>query len=323
MAIGDGKPYNPPWWNHGLGAKRREPSSGWWKELGHEVPSYRKNQADGGGGVKELDRDWYDPPVKEGVSLSAINGLDTRNHRNLAIKNDQPGDLYDFQKKIMKDSIQYKQIAQKFDIHDEHPGIAVSPNLKTLHHFEPYQLGKSGPINSSLYHLGPRFWNKPLNEGCLEKGLCLVKYVALANFCFTGYQLKAFPKFPWEEHWNSRFMFQTYLRNLPVPAVVAFSYGVGLCFAADIRNADDYLNFWIAGALSGATLSAMKNIPMGVTLFLSTSLLAGIYQLARTTNAGFGRSTSQELGGFPIATGPMTWKFYRGKNSVIPERTHF
>jgi len=30
-------------------------------------------------------------------------------------------------------------------------------------------------------HRGPRFWDKPMNEGCIEKGLALVKYIAVAS----------------------------------------------------------------------------------------------------------------------------------------------
>lgn len=78
----------------------------------------------------------------------------------------------------MENSQQYKQIAEKWDISKEHPGLDVNPNLENLAHISFSQLGKgfSQLLPTSWNHYGPRFWDKPMNEGCLEKGLCGIKY---------------------------------------------------------------------------------------------------------------------------------------------------
>lgn len=84
----------------------------------------------------------------------------------------------------MEGSHQYRQIAAKWDISPEHPGIPVAPNLESYQHKRPEEVvGQAGhPMfiwTNSWIHLGPRFWDKPLNEGCLEKGAALLKYAAL------------------------------------------------------------------------------------------------------------------------------------------------
>uniref|UniRef100_A0A915EE08 Uncharacterized protein n=1 Tax=Ditylenchus dipsaci TaxID=166011 RepID=A0A915EE08_9BILA len=292
MGIGDGTPTNPPWHSHALfGSKSREESGSWWKELGQSVPAYRKNQRSHAGEVRENDIDWYDPPVKDGESLANVHGLDTKTHPDGSKKVYQPGNLYDFQKKIMKDSVQYKQMRKKHEISEEHPGIAVSPSLKTLQHLEPHTLGKTGPFNNNFYHFGPRFWDKPIGEGSI--GLTVV-------------QLRAFPEFPYHRTYNSRQVMRRYLSNLPLPCALAFTYGSGLCASAQIRHVDDWWNFVAASALSGSLLSAVRgNVVPGVVFGLVTSSLAYFYQHIRSSNAGFGRSTPQETGGPPIATVPL------------------
>lgn len=78
----------------------------------------------------------------------------------------------------MENSHQYKQITEKWKLSKEHPGLDVSPNLEQLAHTPYSQIGKtlSQLYPTSWNHYGPRFWDKPINEGCLEKGLCGVKY---------------------------------------------------------------------------------------------------------------------------------------------------
>lgn len=82
----------------------------------------------------------------------------------------------------MKGSAQYRQIAEKYELSKEHPGINVSPVMDQINHTPYNQLGKSH-YGNSWHHFGPRFWDKPINEGCFEKGLWAIKSVALfGNF---------------------------------------------------------------------------------------------------------------------------------------------
>jgi hypothetical protein len=80
----------------------------------------------------------------------------------------------------MKSSKQYKQIAEKYNLSPEHPGLDVSPALTQLQHSPFRKLGVGTFLPGSYSHqYGPRFWDKPLNEGCLGKGLALAKYGAI------------------------------------------------------------------------------------------------------------------------------------------------
>lgn len=50
-------------------------------------------------------------------------------------------------------------------------------------------MGRKGFLFNSWFHLGPRFFEKPLNEGTFEKGLASAKYAAIAsNLAFSIHQ---------------------------------------------------------------------------------------------------------------------------------------
>ncbi len=98
----------------------------------------------------------YDPELPPGESIAGPFGLDTRYNRNLSKKADQPGELSEFQQKVMKNSVQYKQIAEKWKLSPEHPGIAVNPSLDSLRHQEKWELGRDTFLYTKFHHLGPR-----------------------------------------------------------------------------------------------------------------------------------------------------------------------
>lgn len=76
----------------------------------------------------------------------------------------------------MKSSTQYKNIAENYNLSPEHPGIDVAPTLARLE-YTPYRnLGVGSVISRCASQYGPRFFDKPMNEGCFEKGLALAKY---------------------------------------------------------------------------------------------------------------------------------------------------
>lgn len=76
----------------------------------------------------------------------------------------------------MKNSTQYKNIVEKFKLSPEHPGLNVSPTLSRLEHTPNGNLAVGSLFSQYVSQFGPRFFDKPMNEGCLEKGLALVKY---------------------------------------------------------------------------------------------------------------------------------------------------
>jgi hypothetical protein len=94
--------------------------------------------------------------------------------------------------KVMESSAQYKNIVQKWDISPEHPGFAVSPLLEKFR--EDYRtLGTFSKIHYYIQaHSGPRFWDKPINEGCFMKGLSLVKYAAFSSMFYFNFYFISF-----------------------------------------------------------------------------------------------------------------------------------
>lgn len=84
----------------------------------------------------------------------------------------------------MQGSTQYKQIAENFQLSKEHPGINVNPTMDGIIHYPHSQLGKFSVYPNSWHHFGPRFWDKPINEDCVGKGLCAMKYIAILGLFF-------------------------------------------------------------------------------------------------------------------------------------------
>lgn len=87
----------------------------------------------------------------------------------------------------MKGSLQYKQIAEKYNLSPEHPGLAVNPTMDDLRLTKPQTIGIGMLTTSSLPKFGPRFFDKPLKEGCFDKAVCAAKYVALFSKLFLLY----------------------------------------------------------------------------------------------------------------------------------------
>jgi hypothetical protein len=79
---------------------------------------------------------------------------------------------------VYRSSQQYRDIAAKFDLSPEHPGLAVHPTMANTFWSRANQMGASAVPPMPGYRRGPRFFEKPMNEGCLEKGLACVKYTA-------------------------------------------------------------------------------------------------------------------------------------------------
>ena len=78
----------------------------------------------------------------------------------------------------MKSTAQYKNMISKFELSKEHPGIAVNVTLDKMNNVDYRNIGGLA-MGRIRYHMGPRFWDKPLNEGCIEKGLGLAKLMAI------------------------------------------------------------------------------------------------------------------------------------------------
>ena len=79
----------------------------------------------------------------------------------------------------MEGSLQYKNIVEKYKLSPEHPGLAVSPVLDGLPLTQTSNLAIGRIFPSIWQKLGPRFFDKPLNEGHFEKAACAAKYAAI------------------------------------------------------------------------------------------------------------------------------------------------
>ncbi|VDK61050.1 unnamed protein product [Cylicostephanus goldi] len=154
----------------------------WWKEAGVQDEVVRSGRLRMlRHRYKEEDPVFFDPKVPDGTSVTGPLGLDSKYHHDITIKADQPGPLKEFQDKVWKGSHQYKAIAEKFDISKEHPGFDVNPSLNDLLNIPKWHLGRNAFVPNSWYHYGPRFFDKPLNEATIEKGLACAKYAALLS----------------------------------------------------------------------------------------------------------------------------------------------
>ncbi|VDM47612.1 unnamed protein product [Toxocara canis] len=329
----------PPWiglWSGREYKGRKE----WWAELGHKDEvvqngKFRMLRAR----YREEDPDWWDPKVPDGTSLAGPFGLDSKKHPNLASKADQPGPLPQFQEKVYKGSHQYKAIAEKYDLSKEHPGLAISPTLTELMHTPKHMLGRNAVIPNSWYHYGPRFFDKPLNEGSFEKGLACAKYAAILLGPYTMLEIRAINSVKLKD-FNPRTFMKRYFQLAPIPCkgypffhsirlrvlshtsfflvAVAFTWGVSLSTAATIRHKDDIYNHLYSSAAVGTVLAAMKhNFAIGLTAAVVSLVLGNFWQYARVSETGLQTMTAhQQSAG--IWGGPLAWKWFRKGDIEVP-----
>lgn len=288
----------------------------WWAELGFKNMRLR-NGIDEGiySRIKEEDRSYLDPKVPDGTSLVGLFGLDTIYHKDPSKKADLPVNLVEYQKKIQENSRQYKNILKKWNISKEHPGIPVNPTLESIEKSNRENLGHMHMWNhwNIPYHYGPRFWDKPMNEGCFEKGLALLKYTTCGTLVWffiqhfgdhrqMHYHITKYPgKF-------FKTWFSTYL---PVPAALSMSFGVAVCTAASIRHKDDSWNWTIASIVAGATHTTMRNnTAIGVITALTGTLIGLCLQYTRKTPHGIQGLNPNMMfcGEFSPYTSPISWK---------------
>lgn len=290
----------PPWHSRYTGREYKGRKD-WWNELGYENYDELNNKWKAVHyNIRELEPDWYDPKVEDGKSLANHLGMDSKFYKNFAKKGDTPGNLFEFQDKMMKSTEQYKAIAEKYDISPEHPGIAVSPGLNTLNLIPKEYLGLDGAFTwpKKWFTWGPRFFDKPMNEGCFEKGGALAKYVLLANFFYSGAESQKLPKK--SESLRLGPFFRTYAKNAPIPTALAFGYGFAICTSATIRNVDDVYNPLFAAIFTGISYSTMIGKTMnGFLLGSALAFLGTIFHYQRVSRFGLnGPTMNQMYGGF-------------------------
>lgn len=309
----------PPW--IGLWTRRHREYNGrkeWWSELGHsdelvQAGKWRQVRAR----YREEDPDWWDKKVEDGTSVVGPFGLDSTKYPNYTKKADTPGSVKEFQDNVYKNTRQYRAIAEKWKLSKEHPGFGTSPTLSSLEYHKKSWLGRNGIVNNSWFHLGPHFFNKPMNEGTFEKGLACAKYAAIVMLPWTMFEIKAFETVKVDLLTPTTFMYR-YFQLAPVPVAIAFTWGVAISLTANLRHKDDLRNHVYASAAVGTVLGAMqKNMARGITLSI-VSLIAGTFwHYTRLQQFGLhGMAVNQQTGGW--WGGPMAWKFFQQGDIKVP-----
>ncbi|KAL6733861.1 hypothetical protein Aduo_004470 [Ancylostoma duodenale] len=315
------KTQRPPW--IGLWSKREyKGRPDWWKEAGFEDEVVRNGRFRMvRHRFKEEDPVWFDPKVPDGTSITGPLGMDSKYYHDTTIKGDQPGHLKDFQDKVWKGSHQYKAIAEKFDISKEHPGFAVNPTFNDLLNTPKWYLGRSAWVPNSWYHFGPRFFDKPLNQATVEKGLACAKYTAIFMLPYTMLEIRTTESVPVSK-FSPRTYVQRYFQLMPKPAMVAFTWGFALSAAAAVRKKDDVKNHLFASAAVGTVVSAMRNnFASGISIGLATLVLGTFWQYMRVSENGLHGMVMQPTSA-GIWGGPLIWKAFQWGDHDVPKERY-
>ncbi len=67
----------------------------------------------------------YDPPVADGTSLGGLYGIDAKRVPDQLLKHNKIMPLPDFQEWVYRGSTQYQDIAKRWKLSDEHPGLEL------------------------------------------------------------------------------------------------------------------------------------------------------------------------------------------------------
>ncbi|KJH47755.1 hypothetical protein DICVIV_06164 [Dictyocaulus viviparus] len=311
------KTQRPPWIGY-WSSREYKGRPDWWTEAGLRDEFVRSGKfRPVGYRIREEDPEYYDPKVPDGTSLSGPLGLDSKRHSNITIKADQPGTLDEFQTKIWKGSHQYKAIAEKFDLSKEHPGFDVNPTLNDLVLTPKTQLGRF-LLTDRWLHFWPRFFDKPLNEDPHIKGLACAKYSAMFMLPITMFEIRANNFAPPMEFTPQRFL-RRYLQLMPIPTLLAFTWGFAISAASIVRNKDDIKNHVFSSAAVATVIASMKdNIPLGFSIGLLSLILGSFWQYSRVQDLGMqGRVLHPATAGF--WGGPLIWKGFQWGDAEVPK----
>ncbi|KAL3119649.1 hypothetical protein niasHT_006735 [Heterodera trifolii] len=306
-------PVDPPPWVPSW--KEYKGRTEWWASLGYKDPDLKRGLTTGFYPFfEERDIRYVDPKVPDGTSMVGPQGKDSHYHQSKMVKWGIPGKFEDFQKQIRENCSQYKQIAQKWDLSDEHPGIAVNPSLDSIiRNYRP--LGTVFPLFPKILSW-PRFWDKPMNEGCFEKGLALAKYSMPITLIAYSSALRGYdpPAINVGHFTPVEFILQSirgwlFTSRMILPAFYSFTFGLTSCTSATLRDEDDSWNWVAASAICGLAHATIRNnIPQGFALAALGSFLGVFFQAIRISHNGFGMVHNRMTQGFLPFTGPLDWK---------------
>jgi len=226
--------------------------------------------------------------------------------------------MREWQEKLYKGSLQYKEIAKKWNISKEHPGIEINPGYEanTINK-SPWLYGYWSRVAWKAGIWGPRFFDKPLNEGSVTKGLAVSKWIAMLMIPVTVTDGMAYRRIDPGQGLGA--FGKRYLRNCVMPCAAGFAWGVSLSTAANIRNKDDIYNHWFSSFVVGAVVTTAKdNFPKGFMAFAWTLFLGCGWHYCRISEMGLqGQRMTQQTSG---AFGPTAYQYLQWGEMDKPEK---
>ncbi|KAM3718975.1 putative pre-16S rRNA nuclease [Dirofilaria immitis] len=315
-------PSRPPWigyWNKRWDQRDQSKSRKvWWTELGWtDAATENGKMVIARPQLREHDPEYYDPKVPDGTSLAGPMGLDSTRYPNLTRKGDQPGNYEKFMNKLYKTSTQYKDIASKYELTEgpwpHYQGLKVMRANNNYHEF----LARH---KTSWWIPKPfRFFNSPLNEDPIIKGLACAQYTAFFLIPYTGLHIRGHNILPVPVTPLS--VLKTYFKLLPTPATLAFAWGVTLSGAAMVRHKDDFMNHLYASAATGIVFATMRdNFLAGFSLGFVVYITGLCWQYMRVSEWSLQNKVIHRKSG-SFYGGPLVWKLkWRGGEEEIPTK---
>ena len=193
--------------------------------------------------------------------------------------------LHEWQEAIYKNSVQVKDIYDKYKISDEHPGLQFSLNLSGnaypvyKRHLGTFEYARASARHDNepswyahggipLRLKGPTYFGSPLNEDCHIKALASLKYATLLSvphafflaskldghlyLSSAGYMRSAARRYwqVWKPNGGNAWCVQS-----TFAALFAVTLGTTWCVSAMIREKDDVVNTTIAAFATGAAMA--------------------------------------------------------------------
>uniref|UniRef100_A0A8R1TIW4 Uncharacterized protein n=1 Tax=Onchocerca volvulus TaxID=6282 RepID=A0A8R1TIW4_ONCVO len=315
-------PSRPPWigcWNKRW--ERRDQSRSrkvWWTELGWtDAATESGKMALARPQLREQDPEYYDPKVPDGTSLAGPMGLDSTRYPNLTWKGDQPGNYEDFMNKLYKSSTQYKDIAAKYELTEgpwpHYQGLKVMRANNNYHEF-------LARYKTAWWVPKPfRFFNSPLNEDPIIKGLACAQYTAFLLIPYTGLHIRGHNVLPVPITPLSAL--KTYFKLLPTPATLAFTWGITLSGSAMVRHKDDFTNHLYASTATGIVFATMRdNFLAGFSMGFVVYIVGICWQYMRVSEWGLQNKVIHRKSG-SFYGGPLVWKLkWKGGEEEIPTK---
>lgn len=281
--------YKPPW------ARFGRPYHGrieWWADYRYKDPVLRSGRWRLLDKVisEETDPAYIDPPLPDGESQIAFEGVDqpyVADKYGANARGEIGAAREQWYGYILRNSTQFKDIAARYNISAEHPGMVVQPEISSAYDWwRVYRPEATFKHWYNVYlHYQPRFSEHPINEGTLTKAAFGAKYGALTALVYAWHMSVV-----WDNHLglNARDLAKRFKQISPyfIPMPAVFFSSVSL--AAQYRDIDDMYNWCIAAFAAAVTQGTMlKNMRVVLPITALLSFGGCVYHITKTSQYGF------------------------------------